>query len=167
MPKIHFNGKTYNDLAEMPATEREAYEQLMTIFKDEDQDGTPDIFQGDVVGNLIEVVKKSSGDPEGAAALERMSPEMRSRLSKGIAKLYELGLISGSSDLPEEWPFPSSKDAPSWKDAEIRPSKPIIQSPFVIQDDTGPRWLLAVVILVAVTLCVAGVAAYIILEQGF
>jgi hypothetical protein len=23
MPQIHFNGKTYNDLAEMPATERE------------------------------------------------------------------------------------------------------------------------------------------------
>ena len=32
MPPIHFNGKTYNDLAEMPATEREAYEQLMSIF---------------------------------------------------------------------------------------------------------------------------------------
>lgn len=167
MPKIHFNGKTYNDLVEMPATEREAYEQLMSIFKDEDQDGTPDIFQGDVVGNIIEVVKKSSGDPEGAVALEQMSPAMRGRLSKGIAKLYELGLLSGSPDLPEEWPFLSQESAPSWKDAEIRPSKPIIQSPSVIQEDTGPRWLLAVVILVGVSLCVAGVAAYIILEQGF
>ena len=36
MPQIHFNGKTYNDLAEMSATEREAYDQLMAIFKDED-----------------------------------------------------------------------------------------------------------------------------------
>jgi len=167
MPKIHFNGKTYNDLAEMPATEREAYEQLMSIFKDEDQDGTPDIFQGDVVGNIIEIVKKTSGDPEGAAALERMSPAMRARISRGVSKLYELGLISGSPDLSEEWPFSSPEDVPSWEDAEIRPSKPIIQSPSVIQEDTGPRWLLAVVILVAVSLCVAGVAAFIILEQGF
>ena len=28
MPQIHFNGKTYNDLAEMPATEREMDEKL-------------------------------------------------------------------------------------------------------------------------------------------
>lgn len=162
MPQIHFNGKTYNDLAEMPATEREAYEQLMTIFNDEDQDGTPDIFQGDVVGNIIEIVKKTSGDPEGAAALERMSPAMRARISKGVAKLYELGLISGMPDLPG-----NSQAFPSWEDAEIRPSKPIIQSPSVIQEDTGSRWMLAMVILVGVSLCVAGVAAYIILGQGF
>jgi hypothetical protein len=167
MPKIHFNGKTYNDLAEMPATEREAYEQLMSIFKDEDQDGTPDIFQGDVVGNIIQVVKKTSGDPAGAAALEKISPEMRARISKGVAKLYELGLISGNPDMPEEWPFSSSEEAPSWENAEIRPSKPIIQSPSAIQEDTGSRWLPAVVILVAVSLCVAGVAAFIIFNQGF
>ncbi len=118
MPKIHFNGKAYNDLAEMPATEREAYEQLMSIFKDEDQDGTPDIFQGDVVGNLIEVVKKTSGDPEGATALENMSPETRARISKGVAKLYELGLISGRPELTENWPFSSSEDGPSWDNAD-------------------------------------------------
>jgi hypothetical protein len=119
-----------------------------------------------VVGNLIEVVKKASGDPKAAAGLERMSPEMRANISKGVAKLYELGLISGSPDLPEEWPFSTSEQAPSWNDSEIRPSKPIIQSPSAIQEDTGPRWLLAVVILVGVSLCVAGVAAYIILGQG-
>ncbi|MGD8404388.1 MAG: hypothetical protein PVJ21_12055 [Anaerolineales bacterium] len=167
MPQIHFNGKTYNDLAEMPATEREAYEQLMSIFKDEDQDGTPDIFQGDVVGNLIEIVKKASGDPKAAAGLERMSPEMRANISKGVARLYELGLISGVPDLPEEWPSSPSEQAPSWDDSEIRASKPIIQSPSAIQDDTGPRWLPAVVILVAVSLCVAGMAAFIFFSQGF
>jgi hypothetical protein len=166
VPKIHFNGKTYNDLAEMPATERAAYDQLMAIFKDEDQDGTPDIFQGDVVGNIIKVVKETSGDPEGAAALERMSPVMRARISKGVAKLYELGLISGSPDLPEEWPFPSSKQPSAWEDAEIRPSKPIIQSPSAIQEDTGPRWLIPVVILVGLAVCGVGVAVLFIMEQG-
>ena len=159
MPQIHFNGKTYNDLAEMPATEREAYEHLMSIFKDEDQDGTPDIFQGDVVGNIIEVVKKTSGDPEGAAALERMSPEMRARISKGVAKLYELGLISGTPDLPQEWPFSSSDETPSWEDTEIRPSKPIIPSPSVIQEDSGSRVGVLFLALI-LALCVFGVAVY-------
>ena len=164
MPKIHFNGKTYNDLAEMPATEREAYKQLMSIFKDEDQDGTPDIFQGDVVGNIIEVVKKTSGDPKGAAALEQISPAMRARISKGVAKLYELGLVSGSPDLPKEWPFPAPEKKPTWKNAEIRASKPIIQSPSAIQEDSGPR--LGVILLIALMLavCVFGAVAYYLLQ---
>jgi hypothetical protein len=166
VPKIHFNGKTYNDLAEMPATEREAYEQLMSIFKDEDQDGTPDIFQGDVVGNLIEVVKKTSGDPEGTAALERMSPEMRANISKGVAKLYELGLISESPDLPEEWPFSSSEKTPSWEDAEIRPSKPIIPQRSAIQEEGRARWLLPMAILAALLVCGVGFAVLFIMEQG-
>ena len=167
MSQIHFNGKTYNNLAEMPATEREAYDQLMAIFKDEDQDGTPDIFQGDVVGNIIEVVKKTSGDSEGASALEQLSPEMRARISKGIAKLYELGLISGIPDLPKEWPFSSSGTIPSLEDAEIQPSQPIIQSSSVIQEDSGPRWSLVVAVFVALGICAVGVAVFIIARGGF
>ena len=164
MPQIHFNGKTYNDLAEMPATEREAYEQLMTIFKDEDQDGTPDIFQGDVVGNIIEVVKKTSGDPDGAAALEQMSPAMRARISKGVAKLYELGLISGSPELPKEWPFSSTETTSSWEDAEIRPSKPIIQPPSAIQEDTGSRLGVILIIALMLALVIFGVVAFFLFQ---
>jgi len=164
MPQIHFNGKTYNDLAEMPATEREAYDQLMAIFKDEDQDGTPDIFQGDVVGNIIEVVKKTSGDPEKAAALEQMSPEMRARISKGVAKLYELGLLSGMPDFPQEWPFSSSESTPSWENAEIRPSKPIIQSPFAIQEDKGPRVMLILAVALMIVICAFGAVAYFLFQ---
>jgi len=166
MSKIHFNGKTYNDLAEMPATEREAYEQLLSIFKDEDQDGTPDIFQGDVVSNILEVVKKTSGDSEGVAALEQMSPLMRAKLSKGISKLYELGLISGSPDLPEEWPFSPVKQAPARDDAEIRPSKPIIPQVPAIQEENRMRWLLPVAILVALAICGVSIAVFFIMEQG-
>jgi len=164
MPQIHFNGKTYNDLAEMPATERVAYDQLMEIFKDEDQDGTPDIFQGDVVGNIIEAVKKTSGDPEKAAALEQMSPLMRARLSKGLAKLHALGMLTGKPDLPKEWPFPSPQEKPAWEDNEIRPSKPIIQTQSAIQEDSGPRLgvILAVALLLAV--CAFGAVAVYLLQ---
>jgi len=162
VPQIHFNGKTYNDIAEMPATEREAYEQLISIFKDEDQDGTPDIFQGDLVGNIIEVVKKTSGDPEGAAALEQMSPMMRARISKGVAKLYELGLISGSPDLPEEWPFSASKQVPTWEDAEIRPSKPIIPSPSAIQEDSASRLGVILILALIIGIGVFGAVVYIL-----
>jgi hypothetical protein len=160
MPSIHFNGKTYNDLAEMPATEREAYEQLMSIFKDEDQDGTPDILQGDVIGNIIEVVRKTSGDREGISALEQMSPEMRARISKGVAKLQEFGLFSGMPDLPGEWPFPPPGTMPSRDDTEIRPSKPIIQSPSAIQEDSGPRLGLVLAAALLLAVCVFGVIVF-------
>ena len=151
MPEIHFNGKTYNDIAEMPATERQAYEQLMEIFKDEDQDGTPDFFQGDVIGKIINVVIKNGADSDQIAALEQLSPEMRARISKGIAKLQELGFLS---EVPVFTPGPR---APSWEDAEIRPSRPIIQSPSAIQEDTGPRW--GVLILMLLGLLILGFGA--------
>jgi hypothetical protein len=161
MSQIHFNGKTYNDLAEMPATEREMYEQLMSVMRDEDGNGVPDILEGDVVSNIIEVVKKSGVDSGGITALEQMSPEMRARISKGVAKLQEFGLLSGMPDLSHV------SQMPTWEDTEIRPSKPIIQSPSVIQEDSNPRWMLVVAILAVVGVCVAGIAALIILRAGF
>jgi hypothetical protein len=175
MPQIHFNGKTYNDIAEMPAMERQAYEQLMSIFKDEDQDGTPDILQGDVVGNIIRVVRKSGGTGEGVEALERMSPEMRARISKGVAKLHELGFLSqipNASEMDLE-SFGNREQAsplrtmPTWEDAEIRPSKPIIPSPSAIQEDKGNfRWLVTILVFLGLVICGIGVAVFFFLEQG-
>jgi hypothetical protein len=161
MPTIHFNGKTYNDLAEMPATEREMYDQLMSVMQDADGNGVPDLFEGDVVSNIIEVVRKSGGDSESIVALEQMSPEMRARLSKGIEMLHKFGLLS---EMPK---FSSSETTPSWQDAEIRASKPIIASPSAIQEDTGSsRFVILLVILISLGLCMAGVVAFIIYRGG-
>jgi len=108
MPQIHFNGKTYNDLAEMPATERQAYEQLMAIFKDEDQDGTPDIFQGDVINNILEVAMENGLlNDAHIRRLERMTPEQRAMIMKGFVMLKELGLIPQVPDLPSHLQVPS------------------------------------------------------------
>jgi hypothetical protein len=163
MSQIHFNGKTYNDIAEMPATEREMYDQLMSVLRDKDGNGVPDIFEGDVVSNIISVVKKSGyGESEGVAALEQMSPEIRARLSKGIAMLNEFGLLSEMSDLSHDL------QTPSWEDAEIRASKLIIQTQSAIQEDTGSsRVVILAAILASAGICAAGIAAYIIFGQGF
>jgi hypothetical protein len=158
MSKIHFNGKTYNDIAEMPAMERQAYEQLMSIFKDEDQDGVPDILQGDVIGNIVKAVTTTVVvDGQPVSGLGEMTPEQRAKLEKGLIKLKELGFISQVPDL-------SGTQAPTWQDAEIRPSKPVISSSPAIQEDRGPRVgaILAIVLLLA--LCVFGVVAFYLLE---
>ena len=50
---ILFNGKTYNSLEEMPAKERQAYEQIRKIFVDANGNGIPDFLEGDIVKNVI------------------------------------------------------------------------------------------------------------------
>lgn len=163
MPQIQFNGKTYNNLAEMPATEREMYDQLISVMQDSDGNGIPDLLEGDVVGNIIEVVRKSGADSKGISALEQMSPEMRARISKGVAKLQEFGLLSEIPDLPNGMQAP-----PSWVDTEIRPSNPIIQTQSAIQEDTSSsRVIILVAILASVGICVAGVVAYLLFRLGF
>src|SRR5512145_2855686 len=53
MEIVSFNGKTYNSLEEMPADQRAAYEQVMAFMKDENNNGIPDLFEGDVVQKMI------------------------------------------------------------------------------------------------------------------
>ena len=151
MPQIHFNGKTYNDLAEMPATERQAYEQLMAIFKDENQDGVPDIFQGDVIGNLLKAATNSVYvDGKQVSGLGEMTPEQRVKIEQGMAKLKEWGLISQVPTMP------GYSRSPQDEFAQIRPSKPIIPSPSAIQEDSGPRWLLVLAALAVIVICGMG-----------
>ena len=160
MPKIHFNGKTYNDIAEMPAMERQAYEQLLTIFKDEDQDGVPDVFQGDVVGNLLKAATTTViVDGQPVSGLGTMTPEQRAKFEKGLAKLKDWGLISQVPDLE------SDTREPSWEDAEIRPSRPIIQNPSAIQEEGSGamRTFMLLAVVGVVILCMGSVVAYLIL----
>ena len=114
-----------------------------------------------MVSNIIEIVKKTGGNSEGVAALEQMSPEMRARISKGIAKLQEFGLLSGMPDLAQ------TSQASSWEDAEIRPSQPLVQSPSVIQEDRGLRWSLVAAVFAMIGICVVGLAVFIIARGGF
>jgi hypothetical protein len=168
MPQIHFNGKTYHDLAEMPANERQMYQQVMSALRDEDGNGLPDILEGDLIGNIIEMARKSGSEySEQAAALEKISPEMRVRISKGIARLNELGLLSGIQELAQEAGASSSQATPTWEDAEIRPSMPVISPQSAIQEDSGPRWILVLGILVAVAIFLAGIAFLIVSRGGF
>lgn len=153
MNPIHFNGKTYNDIAEMPASELQAYEQLMAIFKDENQDGTPDIFQGDVIGNLLKAATTSVYvDGTQVSGLDSMSPEMRIKFEEGMKMLKNLGLIS---EVP---PMPGYSRPPQEDLSQIRPSPPIIQQPSAIQDDSGNRSMILLLALAALLACGVGVA---------
>jgi hypothetical protein len=167
MPTIHFNGKTYNDLAEMPAAERQMYDQVMSALRDEDGNGLPDILEGDVIGNIIAMTKKSgSAYEEQVAALEKISPEVRARISNGITKLNELGLLSRIQDLAQDSGAATAGTMPTWEDTEIRASKPVIPAQPAIQEDSGPRGVLLVGILAAIAIFLAFLAFLLLSSRG-
>ena len=160
MPSISFNGKTYNDLAEMPATERQAYEQLMSHFKDENQDGVPDIFQGDVVSNIVNAVASTNivVDGKQIGGFQNLTQEQRIRLEKGMATLQKLGILhempnldggQGVSSAPEAASYDDEnieQGLPDWLDSDIRASAPIIPQNSVIQDGSVNLRVLLLVI---------------------
>ncbi len=159
MSPFTFNGKTYNDPAEMPADERQAYEQLIKIFKDENQDGVPDIFQGDILGNLLKAATTTViVDGKPVSGLDGMSPEMRVKFQEGMEKLRELGFIS---EVPLVQGY---SQMPASNSAEIRPSPPLIQSPSVFQEENPGRGVIVAIIAVSLLACAGFAAVFFFLQ---
>ena len=155
MPQITFNGMTYNDLAEMPASERHAYEQLMANFKDENQDGIPDIFQGDVVSNIVNAIASTNivVDGKQIGGFKNLTQEQRIKLEEGMATLQKLGILHEMPNLDGGQRVSSvfeqdtaAEDLPSWLDSDIRASKPLIPQNSAIQEDSVNLPLLLFVI---------------------
>ncbi|MBT3189577.1 MAG: hypothetical protein HN736_10505 [Anaerolineae bacterium] len=167
MSQITFNGKTYNNLAEMPASERQAYEQLMVHFKDENQDGVPDIFQGDVVSNIIEAVATTNVVVDGkhVGGFKNLTQEQRIKLEKGMSMLKKMGIISKMPNLDRGIHAPHPTAMPTWDDTEIRASKPLIQQNSAIQEDRGGSRLL-IITLVLGSLLLCGVGAFFFFTLG-
>lgn len=161
MPQINFNGKVYNDLAEMPASERQTYEQLMTNFKDENQDGIPDIFQGDVVSNIIEAAASTTFVVDGkqVSGLGEMTQEQRIKLEKGMSLLQKIGIISEMPNLNGGIHASHPTAMPTWENSEIRASQLLIQQNSAIQNESGNSRTL-VILLAAISLLVCGAGAF-------
>jgi hypothetical protein len=86
MEILSFNGKTYNSLEEMPADQRAAYEQVMAFMKDENNNGIPDLFEGDVIQKMIGLAANTRIVVNGqeVQGLEAMSPEARAKFDNAM-----------------------------------------------------------------------------------
>ena len=54
--QIHFNGKTYNSIEEMPPEARQAYEQALALLADKNANGLPDFMDAMLQGQPPEQV---------------------------------------------------------------------------------------------------------------
>jgi len=138
MEIVSFNGKTYNSLEEMPADQRAAYEQVMAFMKDENNNGIPDMFEGDVIQKMIGLATNTRIVINGqeVQSLEALLPEAREKYDKAMQVLSRMGM------LPAGTQGTSFQSAPQilTREPTFAKSPSIIQSsPSAISEDTGSR----------------------------
>jgi hypothetical protein len=156
MEIISFNGKTYNSLEEMPADQRAAYEQVMSFMKDENNNGIPDMFEGDVIQKMMGMAStRVMVNGQEVQSVESLPPEARAKFEKAMVKLSQLGILP--TETQEAQGFPSQSTP------QIAPSEPVFtQSPSFVQspqsaisEDTGPRFGIIIIAILAVFLVCA------------
>ena len=98
MPPIKFNGKTYNNIEEMPANERRAFERISQIFVDKNGNGIPDFLEGDVA---MKVINASSGSfsiqNQTYNSVNEMPPELQEKVRSSVRLMSKLGMLSKSA----------------------------------------------------------------------
>ncbi len=154
MATIIFNGRSYNSVEEMPANERQAYDQMMQIFEDKNGNGVPDFLEGDMMQKLLAAnstrVVVSGGTVHN---LDDLSPELRQKVDTALQKMTKLGVIpSVSTELQMQTPQTSREPAIQ--------STPFISQEYssVIQEEGGSNifpWIIAGLVLL---LCLAAAA---------
>jgi hypothetical protein len=148
--QIMFNGKNYNSLEEMPANERQAYEQLQQIFVDANGNGIPDFLEGDVARKVITAVTSAVNyDGRVYNSLDELPPEVRQKVQNAFAKLNEIGIINPNATLQDSSKHPAFEYA-------FQPSKPLLQQESA---GVGKNRGLVIIIAVAVALLVCGAGA--------
>ena len=162
---ITFNGRTYNNLDEMPAKERAAYEQVMSFMKDENHNGIPDMFEGDVVQKMITMAStRVIVNGQDVQSLESLPPEARAKFDKAMLKLSQLGILpQGTQGLPSQ---PAAQAAPGFPQSEpaFKASPPLMQSsPSAISEDSGSRTGILIAALIVFLLCAFALAAVVFL----
>jgi hypothetical protein len=88
--KIIFNGKEYNNVDEMPADARQAYQQAMGVFGDANKNGIPDILEGGVPSTNIVMTTGQMQivwDGKVYTSIDQLPPEAREKYQKAMGQL--------------------------------------------------------------------------------
>ena len=147
--QIIFNGKTYNSVNEMPANERQAYEQMFQIFTDKNGNGIPDFLEGDIAKNVMTAFTNVVNyDGKVYNNMDELPPEARQKLQDAFAKLNQMGIVTAAT---------STQQTPAFEPA-FKPSKPLIPQEPTFQESGGRNWLIIVGFLGAMLVCAVVIA---------
>lgn len=149
--QIIFNGKTYNSLEEMPANERQAFEQMQQIFVDANGNGIPDFMEGDMFRNVMAAVSNNvSYKGQVYNSLDELPADVREKVQKALDKMKQLGLVADVPNVkaPAAAPF----------EPAFQSSKPLLSQEPAIQESGGRNWMLIIGFLAAMLICAVAVA---------
>lgn len=165
---ISFNGRTYNSLEEMPADQRAAYEQVMSFMKDENNNGIPDMFEGDVIQKMMGLASTQIiVNGQEVKSFESLPPEARAKFDKAMLKLSQLGILpQGTQAMQGFSSQPSLQSTPQIASSEptfVQSPSFMQSSPSAISEDAKPRTGMLIAVLVVSLLCALTIGAAFIL----
>ena len=147
--QIIFNGKTYNSAEEMPANERQAYESMFKIFKDETGNGIPDFLEGDVAKNVMTAFTSNVVyNGKTYTNMDELPADARQKLNDAMGKLNQLGIVTNVPAAQEKQAF----------DPAFKSSQPLISQEPAIQEGGGRNWIVIIGFLAAVLVCAVAIA---------
>ncbi len=148
MATIIFNGKTYSSIEEMPANERQAFDQLSTMFVDKNGNGIPDFMEGDLAQNIFTAYSSNVNiNGRNFSNMNDLPEDIRARVQGAFEKMAELGIVTKTTS-----PMGMQVNETQLEQIPQSLSKPFISqetSP-AIQEDRGSNtflWVLGGIIL--------------------
>ncbi|MBX3036314.1 MAG: hypothetical protein KF758_05310 [Anaerolineales bacterium] len=136
MPQIHFNGKTYNSLEEMPLEMRQAYQQIADMMIDKNGNGIPDFLEGDIVKNISNIYTTASTINFNGNTYDnfnQLPTDVQAKVSTAFNQMAGMGIVS--QETAEE----HNRRHHIHNEAYLQ-SKPFVSREYnpVIQEDKGP-----------------------------
>ena len=151
MPTIVFNGKTYNKIEDMPANERQAFEQMSKMFVDANGNGIPDLLEGDLVKNVVTAHSTHMNinvNGKTYQSFNELPPELRQQVDGAFKMLSTMGFLDGVDESQATAPLPQEA-------GRSQPYNPPQTS--AIEEESGRSTFS--IVLISVVLCFAVVAA--------
>jgi len=141
MQVIIFNGRKYNSIEEMPANDRQAFEQLSSMFVDKNGNGIPDFLEGDMVQNVMTAFTRSFNySGQNYSNLDELPPDVREKVQGAFEKLSQMGIITQDSPMSSQRTFTEVGREPA------RSSEPAMPREFspTIQEEGGfsVKWVM-------------------------
>lgn len=175
--RIVIDGKTYNSVDEMPEDIRQRYEQAMSSLKDQNENGTPDVLENNVLADnnrngIPDIIENTPGAPIFARAMkimvngqefnsiDQLPPEIRARYEQAMGKLD--ANRNGIPDFMENMQAAQQPSAPVSTNFGIETPSSSMPSALpvtpTIAPDTSNGWMLALLGIVLLMMCIAGAA---------
>jgi hypothetical protein len=170
MEIISFNGKTYNNLDEMPADQRAAYEQVMSFMKDENHNGIPDMFEGDVIQKMMTLATtRVVVNGQEMQSIQSLPPEAKAKYDKAMLKLSQLGILPSETQGISIQPQLQSTSPVAPNEPSFAQSPSFIQSSqsSSISDDSASRspLIIVIVVLAVLLVCAISIAGFLLINR--